>query len=112
MAVGHPLGENLGSIPCAGVTLTLPERGKIGETFAKVIAFIVGIFGIVVGATVYGLLAGGFILHKLWIWFMVPIFGIRPLSIREAIAVLFVTGFVIHPGYKNTEYIDENGVVT
>jgi len=36
----------------------------------------------------------GFVLQKLWLWFVVPLFDVPPLSIVQAIGVSIVVGFL------------------
>ena len=55
------------------------------------------IFGSVVAtvvALVLGAIIGGFVLSKLWVWFMVPIFDLNPLRIVEAIGLTFIVGYM------------------
>lgn len=55
------------------------------------------IFGSIVAtvvALVLGAIMGGFVLSKLWVWFMVPIFDLNPLRIVEAIGLTFIAGYM------------------
>ena len=55
------------------------------------------IFGSIVAtvvALVLGAIMGGFVLSKLWVWFMVPIFDLNPLRIVEAIGLTFIVGYM------------------
>ena len=36
----------------------------------------------------------GFVLSKLWVWFIVPIFGFSALSIIQCVGLLVVTAFI------------------
>lgn len=45
-------------------------------------------------ALVLGAIMGGFVLSKLWVWFMVPIFDLNPLRIVEAIGLTFIVGYM------------------
>ena len=45
-------------------------------------------------ALVLGAIIGGFVLSKLWVWFMVPIFDLNPLRIVEAIGLTFIVGYM------------------
>ena len=45
-------------------------------------------------ALVLGAIIGGFVLTKLWVWFMIPIFDLNPLSIVEAIGLTFIVGYM------------------
>ena len=48
---------------------------------------IIGSIVATVVALVLGAIIGGFVLSKLWVWFMVPIFDLNPLRIVEAIGL-------------------------
>lgn len=37
----------------------------------------------------------GFVFSKLWLWFIVPMFGTRPVKIIEAIALLWIIQFTL-----------------
>ena len=47
----------------------------------------------------------GFVITKLWLWFIVPTFGANPLRIVEAIGLMFLINY-IKP--KREEKIDKN----
>lgn len=55
---------------------------------------IIGSVVATVVALVLGAIIGGFVLSKLWVWFMVPIFDLNPLSIVEAIGLTFIVGYM------------------
>lgn len=55
---------------------------------------IIGSVVATVVALVLGAIIGGFVLTKLWVWFMIPIFDLNPLSIVEAIGLTFVVGYM------------------
>lgn len=38
----------------------------------------------------------GFVLTKLWVWFIVPLFGFEPLRMPFAIGLAIVVGFLTH----------------
>lgn len=55
---------------------------------------IIGSIVATVVALVLGAIIGGFVLTKLWVWFMIPIFDLNPLSIVEAIGLTFIVGYM------------------
>lgn len=55
---------------------------------------IIGSVVATVVALVLGAIIGGFVLSKLWVWFMVPIFDLNPLRIVEAIGLTFIVGYM------------------
>jgi len=61
------------------------------ENFGKFITAITTIL-----ATIIGILVRGFVITKLWIWFIVPIFETTPLRLVEAIGLSFIIGFIIY----------------
>jgi hypothetical protein len=38
-----------------------------------------------------------FVVYKLWSWFLVPILGIKPLTIWQAVGLSFVFGYLTQP---------------
>lgn len=44
----------------------------------------------------YGILAGGFVGMKLWSWFIVPTFGLNPLTWAQAWGVSALVGYWTH----------------
>jgi len=52
----------------------------------------IGIFGLMIAAV----LLRGWALSILWGWFAVPIFGLPPLGIAQAIAVALIVSFMTH----------------
>lgn len=52
----------------------------------------IGVMALAIPATILR----GWVLSYLWIWFVVPIFGLPVISIVEAIAVSFIIGFLTH----------------
>jgi hypothetical protein len=61
--------------------------------FAGLLA-VLGIFALVVLYIVGSTIFNGWVLAKLWNWFMVPIFGFKPLTIITAIAISTVFSFI------------------
>ena len=55
---------------------------------------IIGSIVATIVALVLGAIMGGFVLSKLWVWFMVPIFDLNPLRIVEAIGLTFIVGYM------------------
>ena len=56
------------------------------ENFGK---FIVVVLGMIIIPIIKG-----FVLSKLWLWFIVPIFQIQPLRVIEAIGIIFLINFI------------------
>ena len=55
---------------------------------------IIGSIVATIVALVLGAIMGGFVLSKLWVWFMIPIFDVNPLRIVEAIGLTFIVGYM------------------
>lgn len=55
---------------------------------------IIGSIVATIVALVLGLIIEGFVLIKLWAWFMVPIFDLNPLRVVEAIGLTFLVGYM------------------
>lgn len=55
-------------------------------------------------ATSIGLVVSGFVLTKLWFWFVVPTFGFTPLGIVESIGVVILVSFL--KSAKRDESVD------
>jgi len=51
--------------------------------------FIINLFYLIIGVFV-----NGFVFMKLWLWFIVPIFDLKPLTIAMAIGITLVFNFV------------------
>lgn len=45
---------------------------------------------------IYSAIVHGWVLSKLWLWFLVPIFGLQPLNITQAIGISIIVGFLTH----------------
>lgn len=54
------------------------------------------VFAVVIILTTYTALARGFVLTKLWGWFIVPFFEVGPLSMPIAIGIGLILGFLTH----------------
>ena len=63
---------------------------------------VLGALVLLIGAIVYG-----FVVAKLWIWFVVPVFDIRPISIPEAIGLSLLIGKLA--GKKDSDIDDYDG---
>jgi hypothetical protein len=48
-----------------------------------------------------GVIWSGYVLSVLWRWFVVPWFGLAPLSVVQAIGLALVIGFLTHQHIKN-----------
>lgn len=62
------------------------------ETALAVIFMMVGVFGLTICTAIWR----GWVLSILWGWFAVPIFGLPPLGIAQAIAVAMIVSFMTH----------------
>ncbi len=71
------------------------------EVFAAF--FIVGFF---VAVMVGGSLLDGWVLSKLWAWFMVPIFHMPALSVPQSIGIALVIGYLTKQ-YSNAKEEDD-----
>jgi hypothetical protein len=45
----------------------------------------------------------GWVISKLWLWFMTPIFGLHPLTVPQCIAVALVVNYLTHYLAKTTQ---------
>lgn len=52
-----------------------------------------GILITVIMSLVFTTIIYGFVLCKLWIWFVVPTFGLQPLTIIQAIGLSYIISF-------------------
>ena len=46
----------------------------------------------------FSLILNGLVLKKLWGWFVVANFGLKPLSIPSAIGIALIVSFLTYPG--------------
>jgi hypothetical protein len=64
------------------------------------------VLGGIVGVTLlvlYGAFVGGFILYKMWYWFLIPVFPMLPhISINEAIGISLFLSLI--KSYTSKEY--------
>lgn len=56
------------------------------ENFGK---FVTIVLAMIIGPIVYG-----FVILKLWGWFIVPIFEVEPLRLVEAIGLMFIINYI------------------
>lgn len=82
----------------------------------NVIAALFGLVSIVLGASIgiflivaLSSIINGFVLTKLWLWFMVPFFGFAPLNIPLAIGIGLIATFLTHHtiGLKSEDDADK-----
>ncbi len=57
---------------------------------------LLGLIVLVPLAGLYGIWAGGFVGMKLWAWFVVPIFGVKALTLYQAAGLATIVGFFTH----------------
>lgn len=60
----------------------------------KTVATCLGVLIALPLVMVYGYFVNGFVLSKLWSWFVVTTFGMEPLTIVQALGVSIVIGFL------------------
>jgi hypothetical protein len=57
--------------------------------------------------SVISLIIGGFVIMKLWLWFIVPTFEMNPLKIPEAIGIILLFTFMTIKKVKNQDTSEE-----
>jgi hypothetical protein len=79
-------------------------KKQIDDLLENCVAF----FGVSIGAIIVVALLmfplyilKGFVISKLWLWFVVPYFGLEPLSIPLAIGLGMIVSFVSNPRKEN-----------
>ena len=75
------------------------------EIAGAVTSAIVGV-GLLVIALAPALLVYGYVLSHLWVWFIVPQFGLPALSLASAVGVSLVTGYM-SSGQRNGREIEK-----
>jgi hypothetical protein len=50
----------------------------------------IGGFLFTIMTSAYGIFTHGFVGHKLWEWFVVPVFNVQPISILQAAGIMFL----------------------
>lgn len=68
-----------------------------------------GILITVIMSLVFTTIINGFVLCKLWIWFVVPTFGLQALTIIQAIGLSYIISFLTGKNnlFKNGNNIDD-----
>lgn len=66
---------------------------KESTSFSVIIAAILGGAVLFFGLMAYGVIASAFVGAKLWAWFMVPAFGLAPLTMAKAYGISLLTHF-------------------
>lgn len=73
----------------------MPERNEgIMAAILGVAVVVIGVVSVIALAVIAGALAQGFVLHKLWGWFIEPKFALPPLGVAEAFALMLVVKLV------------------
>jgi hypothetical protein len=67
------------------------------ETFGKIVAGII--------LTVLSTIVQGFVIVKLWAWFIVQIFDIRPITLIEAIGLSL---FILYVNYRKPSKVEDD----
>lgn len=81
------------------------KTDDVAGIFGVSIAVIIGIIitmGFLFAATLYSVFACGVVAMKLWLWFVVPIFGFKALTLVQAWGLAFFVGFLTHQLTFNT----------
>ena len=82
------------------------DLGKvIAKAVAKFLGTMIGVVVLLIGLVAVFALLHGFVLMKLWGWFIVPTFKLPPLSIAPAIGLGLVVGILVtrYPNKKMDE---------
>jgi hypothetical protein len=66
------------------------DKQKESPSFIGSIVGFIGGFLFIVVAFAYGVFVHGFVGHKLWAWFVVPVFHLEPISILQAAGLSFL----------------------
>lgn len=61
-------------------------------------AIVIGLIGMVVNAIVRG-----FVFKQFWLWFIIPVFHIQPISIPQSIGLMLIVGLVTTSGKDEDE---------
>lgn len=67
------------------------------DVLATVVGFIVAMvvgFGALAAGFIYDVLVSGFVIHKLWAWFVVATFHVAPLPILAAAGIALLIGYL------------------
>jgi hypothetical protein len=77
------------------------------EKALAVLLLIVGLVGLMaIALPVFGLWSG-FVISKLWLWLLVPIFHISPLTVPQAMALGMVVAFLAKPNLSDLKKKDD-----
>lgn len=60
------------------------------------------IFFVFVVSIVVGTIIQGYVLSLLWLWFIVPIFAIKSISIAQSIGLIIIAEFLTHQYQQST----------
>jgi hypothetical protein len=70
---------------------------------------IAALFGVIIGALIlgfggflYGVFVAGFVGMKLWAWYIVPVFGLKALTIVQAWGIALLASLWTHQFFTNT----------
>lgn len=61
-------------------------------------------------STIPALIAKGYVMSIMWLWFIVPTFDVVEISIPISIGVLFIVGLISHTDSDEIEYNQELAV--
>lgn len=85
-----------------------PNKTKPMDSLAAFIALAVGGVSILLASLTLATIINGYVLHLLWLWFMVPILGLPALTIGQAIAVSMVVSFLTYQYVPNPKETKDN----
>lgn len=69
---------------------------KTSSSLTESVLTLVGAVAFVPLVSSLSALVSGYVVSTLWGWFIVPVFGIKALSIPQAIGLSLVTGYLTH----------------
>jgi len=78
------------------------DTDSIGVVLAGLFGIIMFFFLASIGGFLYGVFAMGFVSMKLWAWFVVPVFGLKALTITQAYGLAMIASLWTHQFFINT----------
>lgn len=71
--------------------------GTLAVVGVSILAFMLGL-----AVLLYGVFVGGFVGMKLWAWFIVPVFGLNPITVVQAWGIALLVELWSHQIHVNT----------
>lgn len=78
------------------------DTNNIGIILAGLFGAVMFFFLASIGEFLYGVFVIGFVGMKLWAWFVVPVFGLKALTITQAYGLSMIVGLWTHQYFVNT----------